>query len=670
MVRVLLAVPVLLLAAALLWPVPAQARTAQARITRVVAGVGTMERVRVELDWPDGADAGALRLRAARVDAPSLGQHFVDVDWHCRLRRDAWSRWHCSGPVSSGGGTMSLTVDIGERGLAAQAARGATRIALRQGGDATQVDLTAVPLAWLHGLLAQAWPEAQLKGGDGDASLRVASDAAGVHVAGPLRLRGVALDTPDGRIAAEGLGYAGRLDMQLGDTDRVRLDGDLTGGEALFGTTYLDLAGRRIGVALDASQRGACCWRIPRFDWRGGAALHATGSLAFGPGADLRDVAVDARSTDLTALRDGYLSGWLGAAGLSGLGMQGGVEASLRMRDGTLTAAEAHLDDVALADANGRFAFDGLDGDARFAAAGPVDSVLAWRGGSLYGLAFEAARLPMRSAGGEVRLREGVAIPVLGGRLAIDHLAIRPPTAHDSADIAFGLELERLDVARLAEALHWPAFTGQLSGRIPNAHYHANALTFDGGLSMEVFGGRVDVSALAMERPFGVAPTLGADLRLDDLDLQALTGVLGFGSITGLLDGRIDGLRLVDWQPVAFDASLRTDRRRGVPRRISQRAVQDLSSVGDASFVGGLQSTLIGFFDDFGYSRIGLSCRLVDEVCDMGGLAANGPNSFVIVEGAGIPHLSVIGINRRVDWPTLVERLMAVGKGESKPVVE
>jgi hypothetical protein len=125
----------------------------------------------------------------------------------------------------------------------------------------------------------------------------------------------------------------------------------------------------------------------------------------------------------------------------------------------------------------------------------------------------------------------------------------------------------------------------------------------------------------------------------------------------------------VDWQPVAFDAHLRTDKHLGVPQRISQRAVQDLSSVGDASIVSSLQSRLIGLFDDFAYSAIGIDCRLADEVCQMGGLGTRGPDSFTIVQGGGIPWLTVVGINRRVDWPTLVERLVAVGKGEAKPEV-
>ena len=53
----------------------------------------------------------------------------------------------------------------------------------------------------------------------------------------------------------------------------------------------------------------------------------------------------------------------------------------------------------------------------------------------------------------------------------------------------------------------------------------------------------------------------------------------------------------------------------------------------------------------------------------MSGLDSRG-DSFTIVAGAGLPRLAVVGIHRRVDWPTLVERLAAVGSGDVAPVVE
>ena len=226
----------------------------------------------------------------------------------------------------------------------------------------------------------------------------------------------------------------------------------------------------------------------------------------------------------------------------------------------------------------------------------------------------------MRSGDGAITLTDAVPVPFLGGTLRFENMTLRPPSGEQGADAVFGLGVEHLELGKLATTFGWPAFRGELTGRLPRAHYANERLDFEGGLSLAMFDGRVDVSSLSMERPFGVAPTLAADLAIEDLDLLALTEVFDFGSISGRLDGRIDALRLVDWTVTAFDADLHTDPTRRTRQRISQRAVQSISSVGDSSIVSSLQGQLIGLFDDFGYKRIGIGCQLANEVCHMRGL--------------------------------------------------
>lgn len=677
MVRLLL--PWLLLSGLCLTGGPADARTAIARIARVTTAVATLEDVRVQLDWPAQATQGRLRLQATRFDAPDLGYRFRNLDWRCALQRDGKGGWRCDGWLRGGmGAPFRLALDLGSASTDARLTRGASTIALTRSAaapDVTRMDLTRLPLAWTQALLSRAWADGRITGGTFDSRLTItAAPRQPLRIAGPATLHAAALDTPDGTIAAENLGAQLELDARLGDArlgaeDRVVLDGRLQGGELLFGDAYVALAQRPVALRIDATQRGEQGWRLPSIRWQDGGALAVSGSAALATDASVRDLDLRLHSDDLMALRDGYLSSWLGRFGLKDLQLRGALQGRVLVRDGVLHGADANLRQVSIDDPQGRFRFDALDGDVRYSADAAVSSALAWNGGALYGLDFGPARLPFDSGDGSLRFARPVTIPILGGSATFDALQLRPPVAGQGLDIRFGLALDRLDVGQLAKALDWPAFTGQLSGRIPQAHYSDDRLDFDGGLAMQVFGGSIAVSSLAMERPFGVAPTLSADIALDDIDLQSLTGVLGFGEITGTLDGRIGSLRLVDWQPVAFDAELHTQRKRNVRQRISQRAVQDLSSVGDASFVTSLQSQLIGLFDDFGYSRLGISCRLLDEVCTMDGLGSAG-QGFIIVQGSGLPRLRVIGFNRRVDWPTLVERLAAIGKGDVKPVIE
>jgi hypothetical protein len=643
-------------------------------MARVTTPVATMQGVRVHLDWPAAAPQGALRLQAARVDAPDLGYRFRDLDWQCPLLRDGQGGWRCDGTVRGGrGAPLHLSLDLGTASTDVRLSRGAGALSLHRDAatpDRSDIDLVRVPLAWAQALLANAWSDGRITKGTLDGHMTVvAAPKQPLSVAGPLRISGGAFDTPAGTIAAENLGADLALDLSFSTRSSAKVHGKLRGGELLFGNAYVALQQRAVDLDILATRKREQGCRLPQVRWSDPGIVEARGSAAFTPAGDLDALDLRLQSPDLAPLRDAYLSGWLGVAGLSQLQFTGAANATLRLAEGAVKDFLVSLLHASVVDPAQRFGFEQLDGDVALSSGAPVQSALAWQGGQLYDLRFGAARLPFSSRDGELQFRAPVPVPMLGGQLRFDHLALRPPAGEQGLDIRFGMTLQQLDVGQLAKALGWPAFTGELSGEIPQAHYARERLDFDGGLRMRVFDGEIAVSSLSMERPFGVAPTLSADVALDDLDLEALTGVFGFGSITGRLDGSIDALRMVDWQPVAFDATLRSQRKPGVRQRISQRAVQDLSSVGDASFVGSLQSQLIGLFDDFGYARIGISCRLADDVCNMDGLGSAG-RGFIIVEGAGLPRLTVVGFNHRVDWPTLVERLGAIGKGDVKPVVE
>jgi hypothetical protein len=57
----------------------------------------------------------------------------------------------------------------------------------------------------------------------------------------------------------------------------------------------------------------------------------------------------------------------------------------------------------------------------------------------------------------------------------------------------------------------------------------------------------------------------------------------------------------------------------------------------------------------------------------MGGISPDpdpNDNGYTIVEGSGLPRITVIGHERSVDWVTLVSRLKSVTEGNASPVID
>jgi hypothetical protein len=114
------------------------------------------------------------------------------------------------------------------------------------------------------------------------------------------------------------------------------------------------------------------------------------------------------------------------------------------------------------------------------------------------------------------------------------------------------------------------------------------------------------------------------------------------------------------WRPVAFDAEFATPEDDDSRHRISQRAVDNISSIGGGGVGGAMSRSFLRFFEDFPYDRLGIRCRLENGICDMGGVAP-AKNGYYLVKGRLIPpRLDVIGYADRVNWDTLIAQIMAV----------
>jgi hypothetical protein len=345
---------------------------------------------------------------------------------------------------------------------------------------------------------------------------------------------------------------------------------------------------------------------------------------------------------------------------LADLDTSGQLSGTIAWQQGKLSHLSLEPHDLTVDDRMGRFALEAMNGHIRWSdATTPERSELEWAGGSVYRVALGASRFAFDSGRDFVHLAEPLELPVLDGALGIDDFQLEFAADAPLRWQVNGL-LEPVSLSQLSLALGWPELAGKLSGVIPSVRYDNGRLVVGGILLIRVFDGEVTLRNLTLEQPFGLVPRLRVDARIDNIDLETLTRTFSFGKIEGRLNGRVEGLDMESWRPVAFDAEFATPEDDDSRHRISQKAVDNISSIGGGGVGGAVSRSFLRFFEDFPYDRLGIRCRLENGICDMGGVAP-AKEGYYLVKGRFIPpRLDVIGFADRVDWDTLIAQIMAV----------
>ncbi len=638
-----------------------------------------VELANVTASLAPGADGQPkLKLQAARVTIPALGWRGVGLELEGTPHRTSGGGWDLAGRAAARGApgdaltdaTVELVYDPDAGTLEVTLTQRKARLHVLMPLDQTshlQLNLAAFPLGWLRGALAAMWPAGRLQAGAVSGHVALDLAAAGLRLSGRVAVSDLALDTKAGDIATQKLGLAGSFRATGGAVSNVMFDGTLDGGQLLLGPLYATLPGHAANLHV-AVRLGAAGIAVDSLDYDDHDALRVAGSLGFDRTGRLERLNLKRFAATFPAAYTRYGTTLVqGLTGLKQVTLTGSLVGSLAIAAGRLQQVDLQAEDLSLRDADAIAGVAGLDGhlDWRAGVSRPA-TTLAWNALSLYRLPLGPARLDLVDRAGTLTLAKPVAVGLLGGALQLSRLTWRPDGG-GAQRLAAAFALTDVDLPSLCKAFGWPTFGGKLGGAVPELSYRHGTLEFGGGLSLNVFDGAISVTGLSLQHPFGSQPVLAANIDLQHLDLGQLTSAFDFGRITGSLDGHIHGLRLVDWKPAAFDAVLRSDG----GGRISQDAIKSLTEVGGGGIAGGLQSMALRLFKTFGYDRIGLSCKLAGGVCTMGGIApdaAAGAGSYTIVQGSGLPHITVIGHEHAVDWATLVGRLQAATHG-SGPVV-
>jgi hypothetical protein len=620
------------------------------------------------------------RIRLANLTLPGGHGELRDLLLHCDLEYGDDRAWHCASgrldaaesPIAAQeagwkgyfGGTGDWQIEIFE--LALGTGRGDLRITSRNGSWDARLRAYELPaervaaLAPTTALLPDDWGlRGRLSG-----TLRASGDAnrfAGASA--ELLADRLNYADPSGRQAAEGLLV--RTDAQI-DRDaggwRFEVTAQVPQGVVYSEPVFLDAGAGPL--ALGASGRWRDADGIVTFDaWTaslaGAVSLSGAGSLATADLAPL-DLTVVARSDDAGGLYTRLLQPFVIGSVVDELDVSGRLGMVLHLDREGIEQLGMQVNGLSLSDRGDRFALRDATGSVAWDRdqAAPV-SRLDIGGASLYRIPVDRFGIQVQFSADRLLLTEPVVLPVLDGEVALDAFELRGALQKgEAAQWQADASVRGISLARMTEALQWPAFSGRIDGQLRDMRYGDGRLALGGGLELKALGGSTTVRGLRIEDPLGGVPVLQADASLRGLDLESLTQTFSFGRIEGRLDGDLEGLRLVGWQPDGFDLHLYTPEGDRSRRRISQRAVQNLTELG-SGVPAGLSSSLLSVFEEFNYSRIDIRILLQGDVAEIDGLARD-EGGYYLVKGSGLPRIDVIGRNRRVAWKDLIGRLRQI----------
>lgn len=660
------------------------------RVGTVTGAAWQAHGIDLKLRHHDGP--GLLQIAIARLTLPEPLPVLKGINLDCtdfsidseqlrcrtgQLRIDQYLGVPLSAQVSFGYLAATGALDFAVTELALAKGLMAIRGNMADGAWDLHLDATNLDVAQLPSEMRRLFPSVPLDKDGGHGRLVISAKLSG---------QGPEIAEVDFRVTSQELGFSAAAGRYAAQGLSGRLQGHwrspLQGGpfkielRLATGQLYLDPVFLEMPVQSPLTARVAGRWegerlRIDSLDWHHTQILQARGTLAvqLGETTLLEQADIEIAEAAFPAVYNHYLQPLLIGTALSELQTGGHAKGRLSVSQDGLQALELELAELQLDDIQGRFGVQGLTGrlawgqDAR-----PRRSTLRWQQAQVYRLAIGASELSLASQAGVFRLVGQGHIPLLDGALVIDRLEGEGLGSEDLSWQFNGL-LTPISMESLSAALGWPAFSGRLSGEIPDVRYADQRLAVGGALLIRLFGGEITITRLRIEDPFGAVPTVFADLDLDGLDLAALTRRFDFGRIEGKLEGHVRNLRLENWEPVQFEARFATPKGDRSRRKISQRAVENLSALGGgAGAAAVLSQGFLSMFKEFNYRRLGLSCRLANGVCEMDGVAP-APQGYYIVEGQGLPRIDVIGYTRRVDWHELLARLKAALQSQG-PVIQ
>lgn len=392
--------------------------------------------------------------------------------------------------------------------------------------------------------------------------------------------------------------------------------------------------------------------------------IKAEGLMINEPLFKLEHINISSEINDLDRFSKQYIFPFIEQTAFDGFNLKGQINLTAKVKQSKLTDVSININKLNLSDEHKRFGVKDAVASINWSN-NPLfveASNMSWLELKIRAIPINASHLKFLFKNKQLSLLEAVSIPLLDGNINIKAFKWQNMTEGEPK-VYFNGDIQQLSLEKLSYALDWTPLSGKISGNIPGVNYENKTLTLKGELKAKLFGGTVKINNLTSSGLFTDFSKFSMDMQIENLDLYLLTKKFKMGMMEGRVSGFVNKLYLENWQPISFYAWLGTPENDNSRHRVSQKAVENIASIGGGGAADIISKGFLSFFDTFHYDRLGFGCYLYQGVCQLMGVEA-AEQGYYLVKGGGLPRIDIKGYNTRLDWNVLMQRLSRISASD------
>lgn len=454
---------------------------------------------------------------------------------------------------------------------------------------------------------------------------------------------------------------------------------DLAKGESLWKDAYFNWKNDPVRLELKGE-----------FDPRVGAVQGVEAGLFFGPLGVLRaqgsallgsaprvDAHLAAPGVDLASLYSFLGKMRSGRPATMDVRGRADLEANVRFSSSFSVRGKMRVRDAAVERKDGSLGLSGLEADLPFSISNgvrPGDEKEDFSIASGY-LQAKTVKTPAASlawvrldflAARNLFLISPAGIDLWGAKLGLGRTILAVSPAGLDVRGVSTLALSELDLAKLPLNSESLKISGTASIPEGGLLVSPREVRFNGRISASLFGGRMTLDSLRVTDPFSPDRRVLFEAEIEGLDLGKVTAVVPFGEVTGLVDVSLKAFALSYGQPESFALTIQSVPAKGVSRKFSVKAVDNLSVISSGGqSAAPSRSFLTKFVHSFNYSRIGIACSLRNDIFTLKGTVVERGVQYLVRRATffGIDVVNARSVNT-ISFKDMLGRLERVGRSQ------